>query len=97
MLVFCIYVTLWGQVMQLRSSLLNALAIRLKRERMIQDLSREELAAVCGVSPSFIHDADEQPWSLFFATGVATHTGAGLEGNDHRVGERDFRAQCTGD
>ena len=37
------------------------MALQLKRERQAQDLSREQLAAVCNVSPSFIRDAETDP------------------------------------
>lgn len=47
--------------MQLHTRTLNALSLRLKRERLVQNLSREQLAAVCGVSPSFIRDAESNP------------------------------------
>ena len=47
--------------MQLHTKLLNALAQRLRYERQRQGLSREQLAAVCNVSPSFIRDAESNP------------------------------------
>ena len=47
--------------MQLHTQTLNALAQRLRHERQAQDLSREQLAAVCNVSPSFIRDAESDP------------------------------------
>lgn len=47
--------------MQLKPQTLNALAQRLKHERQLQDLSRDQLAAVCNVSPSFIRDAESNP------------------------------------
>ena len=47
--------------MQPHIKTLNALAVRLQRERLAQNLSREQLAAVCGVSPSFIRDAESNP------------------------------------
>lgn len=47
--------------MQLHTEQLNALAQRLRHERMTQGLSREQLAGVCGVSPSFIRDAESNP------------------------------------
>ena len=47
--------------MQLHTKLLNVLAQRLLAERQRQGLSREQLAAVCNVSPSFIRDAESNP------------------------------------
>ena len=47
--------------LQLHSQLLNSLAQHLRRERVLQDLSREQLAAVCDVSPSFIRDVESNP------------------------------------
>ena len=47
--------------MQLHTQQLNSLAQHLRHERMTQGLSREQLAAVCGVSPSFIRDAESNP------------------------------------
>ncbi len=47
--------------MQLHTKTLNALAQRLQHERQRQDLSREQLAAVCNVSTSFIRDAESNP------------------------------------
>jgi HTH-type transcriptional regulator / antitoxin HipB len=47
--------------MQMHTRLLNGLALHLQRERQVQGLSREQLAAVCNVSPSFIRDAETNP------------------------------------
>ena len=47
--------------MQLHTKTLNSLAQRLQYERQRQDLSREQLAAVCNVSTSFIRDAESNP------------------------------------
>lgn len=47
--------------MQLHTKTLNALAQRMNRERQLQGLSREQLAAVCNVSSSFIRDAESNP------------------------------------
>lgn len=47
--------------MQLHTKLLNALAQRIRRERQLQGLSREQLAAVCNLSASFIRDAESDP------------------------------------
>ena len=47
--------------MQLDATTLNPLALRLRAERKRQGLSREQAAAVCNVSPSFIRDAESNP------------------------------------
>jgi ribosome-binding protein aMBF1 (putative translation factor) len=47
--------------MQLHTKTLNALAQRLNRERQLQGLSRDQLAAVSNLSASFIRDAESNP------------------------------------
>jgi transcriptional regulator with XRE-family HTH domain len=47
--------------MQLLAPSLAELAQRLLQERQRQGLSREQLAAVCNVSQSFIRDAESNP------------------------------------
>ena len=47
--------------MQLQTPSLAKLAQRLQQERQRQGLSREQLAAVCDVSQSFIRDAESNP------------------------------------
>jgi transcriptional regulator with XRE-family HTH domain len=47
--------------MQLLAPSLAELAQRLLQERQRQELSREQLAAVCNVSQSFIRDAESNP------------------------------------
>jgi transcriptional regulator with XRE-family HTH domain len=47
--------------MQISSHTFSDLAERLKKERKLQGLSRNQAAAVCNVSPSFIRDAETQP------------------------------------
>ena len=47
--------------MQLQAQSLAELAQRLQQERQSQGLSREQLAAVCNVSQSFIRDAESHP------------------------------------
>lgn len=64
--------------MQLHTQLLNALAQRLKWERQTQDLSREQLAAVCNVSPSFIRDAESDPGRCSLALLLQVTQGLGL-------------------
>ena len=47
--------------MQIDVLAMNQLALRLRAERKSQGLSREQAAAVCNVSPSFIRDAESNP------------------------------------
>lgn len=47
--------------MQLQAPSLAELAQRLQQERQRQGLSREQMAAVCNVSQSFIRDAESNP------------------------------------
>lgn len=47
--------------MNLTPESLAALALRLMAERKRQKLSREQAAAVCNVSTSFIRDAESDP------------------------------------
>lgn len=47
--------------MQLTDTTLTELATALATERKRQKLSREDAAAVCGVSTSFIRDAESNP------------------------------------
>jgi HTH-type transcriptional regulator/antitoxin HipB len=47
--------------MLIRTQTQDSFAQRLKDERQRQNLSREQLAAVCNVSTSFIRDAESQP------------------------------------
>lgn len=65
--------------MQLHTLTLNALALRLKRERLVQNLSREQLAGVCNVSPSFIRDAETEPGRCSVALLLQLTQGLGLK------------------
>lgn len=47
--------------MELNPASMPSLAEQLRRERQAQGLSREQLAAVCNVSTSFIRDAETTP------------------------------------
>lgn len=47
--------------MQITPRSFNELAARLQQERKRQGLSRDQAAAVCNVSPSFIRDAEVHP------------------------------------
>ncbi|MES2362134.1 MAG: helix-turn-helix transcriptional regulator [Pseudomonadota bacterium] len=64
--------------MQLHTQTLNALALRLARERQLQGLSREQLAAVCNVSTSFIRDAESNPGRCSLALMLQLTEGLGL-------------------
>lgn len=65
--------------MQLHTKTLNSLAQRLQHERQRQDLSREQLAAVCNVSTSFIRDAESTPGSCSLEKLLQLTQGLGLQ------------------
>jgi len=65
--------------MQLHTKTLSSLAQRLQRERQRQDLSREQLAAVCNVSPSFIRDAESNPGRCSLEKLLQLTQGLGLQ------------------
>lgn len=65
--------------MQLHTKTLNALAQRLQHERQRQDLSREQLAAVCNVSTSFIRDAESNPGRCSLEKLLQLTQGLGLQ------------------
>ncbi len=65
--------------MQLHPKTLNALAQRLQYERQRQDLSREQLAAVCNVSTSFIRDAESNPGRCSLEKLLQLSQGLGLQ------------------
>lgn len=56
----------------------DALAGTLRNERQRQHLSREQLAAVSGVSPSFIRDAESRPGACSFGKLLELVQGLGL-------------------
>jgi transcriptional regulator with XRE-family HTH domain len=64
--------------MQIHTKTLSDLAQRLKRERLVQNLSREQLAAVCNVSTSFIRDAESNPGCCSLALLLQLIQGLGL-------------------
>lgn len=64
--------------MNIEESKLNELAKALEAERKRQNLSREEAAAVCGVSPSFIRDAESHPENCSLGKLVKLIGGLGL-------------------
>ena len=51
----------WGQFMKINHVTLTSLGPALRAERKRQELSREDAASVCGVSTSFIRDAESNP------------------------------------
>jgi HTH-type transcriptional regulator / antitoxin HipB len=64
--------------MQIHTKLLHSLALRLNSERTTQGLSREQLASVCNVSPSFIRDAERDPGRCSLALLLQVTQGLGL-------------------
>jgi transcriptional regulator with XRE-family HTH domain len=67
--------------MKLTSEALPELASRLKAERKRQGLSRVQAASVCGVSPSFIRDAESDPGRCSLLKLLLLVTGLGLDAN----------------
>lgn len=64
--------------MELQANSLTELAQRLQQERLRQGLSREQLAAVCNVSQSFIRDAESNPGSCSLEKLLQLTQGLGL-------------------
>lgn len=64
--------------MDIASEHLPALAQRLQAERKLQKLSREQAAAVCNVSTSFIRDAETDPARCSFGKLLTLMRGLGL-------------------
>jgi transcriptional regulator with XRE-family HTH domain len=58
---------------------LPELAVRLTAERKRQSLSRAQAASVCGVSPSFIRDAESDPGRCSLSKLLLLATGLGLK------------------
>lgn len=69
------------------------LAEQLRSARQRQHLSREQLAAVSGVSPSFIRDAESRPGACSFGKLLQLVQALGLALALHDVGPA---AQVTG-
>lgn len=63
---------------QIDSSRLEELARRLKATRKAQGLSQSEAAAVCGVSVSFVRDAESTPQTCSLGLLIKLITGLGL-------------------
>lgn len=64
--------------MKIETSHLLELGQALEAERKRQKLSREEAAAVCGVSASFIRDAESRPENCSLGKLVKLVSGLGL-------------------
>ena len=64
--------------MKIETSRIHELATALETERKRQKLSREEAAAVCGVSTSFIRDVEAHPESCSLGKLVRLASGLGL-------------------
>jgi len=67
--------------MKIETSCLRELGIALEAERKSQKLSREEAASVCGVSASFIRDAESDPENCSLGKLVRLISGLGLSLN----------------
>ena len=65
--------------MHLTPDNLSELAMRLTAERKRQGLSRAQAASVCGVSPSFIRDAESDPGRCSLVKLLLLATGLGLK------------------
>ncbi|WP_447778972.1 helix-turn-helix domain-containing protein [Variovorax boronicumulans] len=65
--------------MKLTPDSLPELALRLKAERRRQGLSRAQAAAVCGVSTSFIRDAESDPGRCSLLKLLLLGSGLGLQ------------------
>jgi HTH-type transcriptional regulator/antitoxin HipB len=72
------YLTSWGQFMKINDATWVELALVLSAERKRQKLSREEAAAVCGVSTSFIRDAESSPENCSLGKLAKLFNGLGL-------------------
>jgi len=67
--------------MKIEASCVRELGKALEAERKRQKLSREEAAAVCGVSASFIRDAESDPENCSLGKLVRLISGLGLSLN----------------
>lgn len=67
--------------MRLQETSWSVLALALQAERKRQKLSREQAAAVCGVSTSFIRDAESHPELCSLGKLVLLTNGLGLSIN----------------
>jgi len=65
--------------MQINVQSLSELAQRFRQERKCQGLSREQAAAVCNVSASFIRDAESDPSRCSLALLLQFAEGLGLQ------------------
>ncbi len=72
------YLLSWDQIMNINDLPLTQLAQELLAQRKRQKLSREDLAAVCGVSTSFIRDAESNPENCSLGKFAKLMNGLGL-------------------
>ena len=77
---------LWEQIMKVTEQTLAELALLLRAERKRQKLSRQTAAAVCGVSMSFIRDAESNPENCTLGKLVRYINGLGLGADLHKRG-----------
>ena len=77
--------------MKIEASQLIDLAKALKFERKRQKLSREEAASVCGVSTSFIRDAEADPANCSLGKLLVLMGGLGLSLNLTGLAQADIR------
>ena len=75
--------------MKIEASQLNDLAQALAFERKRQKLSREEAASVCGVSTSFIRDAEADPANCSLGKLLRLMGGLGLSLNVAGLAQAD--------
>lgn len=80
----------------LQAQSLQSLAQQLRRERVLQGLSREQLAAVCNVSPSFIRDAESSPGRCSLELMLKLVQGLGLKASISGWGH-DIHNDAQGD
>ena len=83
--------------MRLQDTDWDALAHTLQMERKRQKLSREQAAAVCGVSTSFIRDAESQPELCSLGKMVRLTNGLGLSFNLTGLNQHRADEQLTAD
>lgn len=74
--------------MRINELTLASLGAALSAERKRQKLSREDAAAVCGVSTSFIRDAESQPENCTLAKLAKLVNGLGLSLEIPGLGEQ---------
>ena len=83
--------------MRLQDTDWDALAHTLQMERKRQKLSREQAAAVCGVSTSFIRDAESKPELCSLGKIVRLTNGLGLSLSLTGLNQHHAEEQLTAD